>query len=113
MGFLSDSRDRLAESMAQAYLNRSVLPAYGRLLALKLNSEQKTLDLTVELKGESSPVRILLQDYELTQENGRRFLTVRQIDTSREWLTAAANAWAAGRKFALPEQAGGMLAQFL
>lgn len=113
MGFLSSSKDRIVENLAQDVLNRSALQPYGRLAVLTLNSQEKTIDATVELKGEREPVNIRFQDYELIQEDGVSYLVVRRVATSREWLTALANDFAVGRKFRLPAEAASLIAQCL
>lgn len=113
MGFLSDSKDRLMENMAQALLNRSVLQPYGQLTALKLNSQEKSIEATVALKGEREPVSLRLEDYELVQENGVAYLVVQRVTTSREWLTVLAQDFAVGRRFKLPPEAASVMAQCL
>ena len=113
MGFLSASRDRLLESVGLAALNRSALQPYGRVTALKLNSQEKSLELTLELKGEREPLSLRLQDYEVIQEDGAACLVVQRVTTSREWLTALANDYAVGRRFKLPPEAAALIGRCL
>ena len=113
MGFLSKSKDKLAESMAPSFLNNSVLKPYGRIIDLKLDSEAKTLAVTLELKGEREPVKIDVQEYELRQEGERSLLVIKGVSTSREWLTELAERLVVGRPFELPPQASTLGSQFL
>jgi hypothetical protein len=113
MGFLSASKDRILENMALAVLNRSTLQPYGRVTALKLNSQEKSLELTLELNGEREPLSLSLQDYEVIQENGVTCLIVKRVATSREWLTALANDFVVGRPFKLPPEAASLIARCL
>jgi hypothetical protein len=113
MGFLSSSKDRLVESMAPGLLNKSLFKPYGRVVELKLNSRDKALELTLELKGEQELLHINVQDYELLQEDGHYFLTIKKVSTSREWLTALAEELALGKRLKVPAEAAGVVSRFL
>ena len=60
------------------------------MLKLDINSGDKTIDLEVLLRGESSPLKIHVGCYEILTgpESG---LKVSQIQTSREWMTELIN----------------------
>ena len=113
MGFLSASKDRLVETMAPGVLNSGLLAPYGRVTALKLDSDSGELDVTLELNGETEPVRVHIQQYELIEESGRMYLLIHRIFTSRPWLTALAENLAVGRKLELPSEVSKTLARFL
>ena len=99
--------------MAQSVLNGSALQRYGQVTALRLDSQEKSLEITLELKGEREPLKIKLEGYELVQELAVSYLVVRRIATSREWLTGLANNFAAGRRFKLPPESAALIAQCL
>src|SRR5262245_40234721 len=105
MGFLANSKDKLVESMAPSLLNKALLKPYGRIIELKLNSRDKALEITLELKGEQEPVHLDIQEYEVIQEDGRCFLVIKKVSTSREWLTAIAKELAVGKRLELPGEA--------
>jgi hypothetical protein len=113
MGFLSASKDRLVETMAPGLLNSGFLQPYGRITNLKLNSESRELDLTVELNGEVEPLRVHIQEYELIEEGDKTFLIMHRVVTSRAWLTTLARDLAVGRKLELPENIAKQIARFL
>lgn len=113
MGFLSKSKDKLVGSTAPALLNNSVLKPYGRIIDLKLDSEARTLIVTLELKGEREPVQIDVQEYELAKKGGRLWLVIKKVSTSREWLTELARRFAVGRQFELPPEASTLVSRFL
>jgi hypothetical protein len=48
-------------------------------------------------------LRLHVQEYELRQEGARAFLTIKSIETSREWLTILARDFAVDRPFELPD----------
>ena|SRR5688572_19516946 len=113
MGFFSASKDRLVETMAPGVLNTGMLAPYGRVTDLKLNSATGELDVTLDLKGEVEPLRVHIQKYDLSEDAGRTFLTIRQIVTSRAWLTALAENLALNRPLELPPEVAKTVAKFL
>jgi hypothetical protein len=86
---LNNAKDRLLASGAKARLNK-LIERYGTLLDLQLNTVDRSLSLTLHLKGEQTPVEIHLREYTLSIVDGRPVLIFdgRKIETSREWLTA-------------------------
>lgn len=113
MGLFSNAKDRMMEGMAMSYLNSSLLQPYGKATALRLDTGAKTVQLVVELNGESSPVQIDISDYELTTDNGKYFVRAGDIRTSREWLTRLAQDRLRNHRFEIPGQAGAMLMRCL
>ena len=113
MGFFSDSKDRLVASFALPMLNNAWLKPYGQATDFKLNSTNKTLELTVSLNGENTPIRVEVQDYELTQENGRTFVVLKRVSTSRAWMTELARNFLEGKRLEVPAEAASMLARAL
>ena|SRR5687768_12643481 len=113
MGFLSASRDRLIETMAPGVLNSGFLQPYGRVTNLKLNSDSGELDVTLDLNGEAEPLRVHIQEYELIDEDGKMFLVIHRISTSRAWLTSLARDIAVGRRLEVPNNIAKQVARFL
>jgi hypothetical protein len=104
MGFFSDSKDRMVESMALPMLNNSLLQPYGQATSLKLNSSDKSAAVVLNLKGESQPVEIQLTRYELQREGEKVYLIIQSATTSREWLTTLAREHLLNKKLELPPQ---------
>src|SRR5688572_20478535 len=113
MGFFSDAKDRMVESVALPMLNNVWLKPFGHATSLKLDSSNKSAEITLELKGEHTPIQIHVQDYEVLQEPAGTFVVVRAVSTSREWMTAMAREYVVGRKLAVPPEAAGMMARLL
>jgi hypothetical protein len=59
---------------------------YAKMLKLDINSEDKTIDLTVLLKGEASPIEIHIGHYEVLTDE-MQGIKISNIHTSREWMT--------------------------
>jgi len=113
MGILSSAKDRLMEQMALAYLNSNLLAPYGRATSLRIDSSAKTICIEAELKGEASPLKIDITDYDIKQEGGRYLARVKRIRASREWLTVLATKHFCNVPFELPAQVGSLLARAL
>lgn len=113
MGFFSDSKDRLLSSFALPMLNNSWLKPYGRATDLKLNSSDKTLEVTVQLLGESTPIRIEVHEYELLEQSDKTFIVIKQITTSREWMTELARNFLVGKQLEVPPEMAGTLTRAL
>ena len=113
MGFFSDSKDRLVAGFALPMLNNGPLKPYGQATDLKLNSTNKTLEVTVALRGESTPIRVEVQDYELMDEGGKTFVVLKRVTTSREWMTELAQKFLAGKRLEVPAEVSSMLARCL
>jgi hypothetical protein len=97
------AKDWLMEKTAAAVLNQSVLKPYGTLTRLRLDTTNRSVEADLELLGETQPVRIHVQEYELIEEDGRASIMIKRITTSRDWLTTLARDFAVDRKFDLPD----------
>lgn len=113
MGFFSDSKDRMMEAVALPMLNNAWLKPFGHATSLKLDSSNRSAEILLELKGEQTPLKIQIQDYEVLREADGTFIVVKSVTTSREWMTAMAQEYVVGRRLAVPPEAAGMLARFL
>ena len=113
MSVLSGAKDRLLERVALAYFNGKLLAPYGRATSLRINSTTKTMNVEVELKGETVPVKIEIKDYKISNDQGRYFAEVKRFRTSREWLTALAANHLSSRRFELPSELGRLLMRTL
>jgi hypothetical protein len=65
---------------------------YGKVLTLKIDSSNKTIDVDVLLKGETEPIKIRVGQYEIRKE-GKPGLALTNIQTSRPWMTELAAAF--------------------
>lgn len=97
------AKDWLVEKAGMAMLNQAMLKPYGTLTALKLDTMAGTIEAELELKGETQPVRLHVQEYELREKDGRVFFVIRRIATSREWLTTLARDFVVDKPFELPD----------
>jgi len=86
---LSSAKDLLLAKGGKSHINKVIEP-YGTLLDLQLNTVAHSISLTIQLKGEASPIEIHIRQYTVTTVEGKSVLVLdgSKIETSREWLTA-------------------------
>lgn len=112
MGIFGSFKDNISSMAAEKYLSQYI-QKYGKLLDFQLNSQQKKIDLKVQLLGEVSNVEINIGSYSIIEEQNKSFVKINQISTSREWLNLVLNDYIKGRTFELPEQYAGIIKKAL
>ena len=113
MGIISNVKDRAVEQMALTYLNSTVLLPYGQATSMRIDSTAKRIQITLDLKGETVPLNVKIIDYEISKNGQRYIATIKKIQTSREWLTALAEAYLQNVPLKLPPKVGRLLARTL
>ena len=77
---------------------------YGEMLKLNLDSQNKTIEFTIILKGEKEALEVFVNNYEISEEEGKYYLYAKDIKTSREWINIVAENYLKGEKVELPEK---------
>jgi len=96
-------KDRAVSKTLTALCDR-FLSKYGKLIDIRLDSNDRRITVEVLLKGEPEPVSIRLEDYEIVSEGQRHFITCRGVHVSREWMRALANDLIRDRRFEIPSK---------
>ena len=97
------AKDWLIEKAGVALLNQAVLKPYGTLTRLKLDTTARTIEADLELNGETQPVNVQVREYELRESEGRATVVLKDIHTSRDWLTTLMKNFVVDREFNLPD----------
>ena len=107
---LNSAKDALISQGAKARFNH-LLRKYGTMLDLKLNTAERSLSVSLHLKGEESPININVREYTLVTKDGRTFVEIdgSKIETSREWLTTLIQDRLGRRSFAIPDNLAGFI----
>ena len=90
--------------LAKAIINQKI-ELYGAMTRLEIDSTNKTIRLSLELKGEPAPIEIEVGAYSLEELDGKILLSIHNITTSREWLTGLANEYLINRRIPVPKAA--------
>jgi hypothetical protein len=85
---LGSAKDRLIANGAKAHFNK-LIARYGTVVDFQLNTVDRSLSLTLLLKGEENPITIQVHEYTFSTAEGKSVLIIdgTKIDTGREWLT--------------------------
>jgi hypothetical protein len=104
-GSLADSKDRLISERIKQELNTH-LARYGEVLDVKLNTRERSVQLSIKLKGEPDPTTVNIGKYELIKEDTKLWLTFdsQSIQASREWLTLLLQDQAGRRRLPVPQK---------
>jgi len=97
----------LSRGLALALENR--IRPYGRLLDLRLDTRDKQLALEILLYGETEPLQVRIENYEVREEAGHWYLAAEEIHTSREWIETLAREYISGRPIEIPARYAGLL----
>jgi hypothetical protein len=112
MGIFSSLKDNLSSFSGEQVVRKYIEP-YGELLDFKINSSEKTMLIKALLKGEKEPVEIKVNRYEVNEQDGRMFVKVHDVRTSREWLTKFAQDYLLSQRFEIPGQYINIVKKFL
>ena len=89
--FIRQGKDRLVETGARLWLQQTIQP-YGKMTRLHIDSQNKRIDIELDLNGEDTPIRIDVKSYALTSDSGETFIELGEIGVSRQWMeTLVAN----------------------
>ncbi len=101
-------KDATLSKAAKIAINNQI-KEYGKMLKLNLDSTQKSIEIEVMLDGEHEPLKVHVQNYELTQESGKHLLKVHGVTTSRAWINTVASSYLEGKAFEIPSEYAKML----
>ncbi len=82
---LNAAKDAVASRAAQAWAN-TLIARYGKVQDLRIDSRQKTLEVSCLLEGETSPITVRIENYVLETEGEKKFLRATAFSCTRPWL---------------------------
>ena len=99
----SKIKDKTLSATAKIAINTQI-KEYGKMLKLNLDSKEKSIELEVMLEGEKEPLSIKVEHYTLEEENGKFFLKIYGVETSRAWINTIASTYLEGKSFEIPAE---------
>ena len=106
--FIKESKDKAVSIAVKKAINYK-LKEMGKMVKFNLDSTKKTIELEILLDGESEPLYVSVERYELTEEDGKHFLYAQEITTSRKWINVIAKQYLSGQKLEIPSEYASML----
>ena len=85
------------------------LKGLGRMLDFKIDPETKTIDVSVLLIGEPEKLDISVKSYEMIERDGKSFIKIGEIETSKTWLNIVLDEFAKGDEVELSAKTANLL----
>jgi hypothetical protein len=95
------ARDAAAQAAISHWLKRRT-QAIRRMTNLRIDTREKSVSLEIDLVGEPEPIRFEVGRYRLIEENGKTFIEVSNVRSSKPWMDILAQEYANGRRFEIP-----------
>ena len=102
------AKDTMTSRAAQFYVN-SKIARYGEVRNLKIDSRQKTVEVSCLLHGETSPIDIKIENYIVETAGHKKLFQATDISCTRPWLQNLLADFAKNRPIELPAWAEGVL----
>ncbi|WP_438481256.1 hypothetical protein [Oleiharenicola lentus] len=78
------AKDALSSRAAQSYVN-TLIARYGEVRDLKIDSENKTVEGSCLLRGETVPIRVSA-NYVIETKGGKNFVRLKNCSSNKPWL---------------------------
>ncbi|HEX2866080.1 MAG TPA: hypothetical protein VHO03_03510 [Ignavibacteriales bacterium] len=105
-------KDRLVSKGAEKVIN-NLFEDIGKISDLAIDSRNKAIRLTVDLKGETRPLSVDIREYEVLEEGSHYYMIIHRFSSSREWMTTAFEKFFKGMKLPIPDKYGFLIKQTL
>ncbi|HEX2961953.1 MAG: hypothetical protein ACM3UR_01640 [Bacteroidota bacterium] len=105
-------KDKLVSKGAEKVVN-TLFEDMGKVSGLSIDSRNKAMKLTLDLKGETAPLSINIMEYEILEEESRYFIVIHKLKASREWMNIAFGRFFKGMKIPVPDKYSFVIKQAL
>jgi hypothetical protein len=61
------------------------------------------MEFEIDLKGESEALKVKINSYKIFEKDGKNFIKIDGLETSREWINIFASNYLNGREFEIPK----------
>ncbi len=75
---------------------------YGEVRDCAVDTAKGSIVAHVVMRGERDPITVTIDRYELLQDDGKVFIVIRKLTTTRQWITLLLNRVLDGRRFEIP-----------
>lgn len=108
MGLLSKIKDKAISVLVEKFANKYISD-FGHLNDINIDSINKNIYLSLNLKGEKDSVKVEITGYEVVKSKNNNFIQLHNITTSREWINVALGKYYLDRRVEIPAQYIGIL----
>lgn len=100
----SAAKDAFTSRAAQSFINQRIA-RYGEVRSLRLDSKAKSGEIVCALHGETEPVSVRVENYELRERDGQTFVRLGRCTCNRVWLENLLNDFGSAREIPVPSWA--------
>ncbi|MEK6806817.1 MAG: hypothetical protein AABY95_09255 [Pseudomonadota bacterium] len=108
LGMMRDMKDNALALSMKKWLNEK-FSDLGEVLDCSLDSKACTLEMKLKMPGETGPIMLKLDRYEIEKENGDRYIVLHQFSSSREWVGRLLSRLFNGKRYKLPAAVSALL----
>ena len=83
------------------YLKKEEL---GKMLKFEIDSEEKSIDCSLLLNGETEPVYIQINDYQIIESDSVTQIKIRDVSIDRKWMEVLAKKHLVSKTFEIPDK---------
>lgn len=105
-------KDRVISTGAEKVIGY-FLDGIGKIQELSIDSKERTIRLSMLLKGETEPVDALINGYEIISRDDKTFMKINTLSSSRSWAEAAFNRYMKGQLIEIPGKYASMVSALL
>lgn len=107
-GLFKVAKDAGASRLAEHAIQKQI-EEYGDMLDLKINSQDKSIEVELLLKGEQHPMKVKIDKYELVDGPETDFIIVHKATASREWMDTLLQNFLIGKSIPIPHKQSRLL----
>ena len=104
----SAAKDAITSKAAQSFINQRIA-RYGEVRSLRLDSRAKSGEVVCALLGETEPVTVRVERYEVVQRDGQTFVKLGRCSCNRVWLQNLLTDFGQDREVQVPPWAAAAL----
>src|SRR5476651_149850 len=104
----NSAKNFMAGKAAQLYVN-NLIARYAVLQDLKIDAQNKTVEVVCLPHGETEPIRVKIDKYSVQEKGGQHFVQIVKCTCSRPWVQHLVEDFAQGRRVEVPSWALGVL----
>ncbi|MCK5248646.1 MAG: hypothetical protein KAJ98_01685 [Spirochaetaceae bacterium] len=105
--------DRLTGSASTKYLINQSIKEFGQLVELKIDNRGKTVTATIILNGETLPMNLRIDEYEIIRDNSSAGMLIRDASSDKPWLNSIIKKFIIGKALKVPADRIDYLEDFL
>ncbi len=94
--------DGITGSASTKYAINQRIGEYAEVIDFKIDNKNKKIMASVLLKGESHPIEVTIDGYEIIKDDSSASLLIKDASSDKEWLNAVLKSFVIGKSWNIP-----------